>query len=78
MRSARTALDRVVWCEVLLDPRGPDMNSEDFALWITTVAAVGSLALQVRDAWPEKRGDEPGDGSGAPGGEPLAPEDGQG
>lgn len=53
------------------------MNSEDVALWITTVAAVGSLALQVRDAWPGKRGDDPGDDSGAPGGEPLAPEDGQ-
>lgn len=53
------------------------MDSEALALWATAVAAVGSLALQVKDAWPEKH-DDSSDGTEAPDGEPLAPEEDQG
>lgn len=53
------------------------MSSEDYALWITTVAAVGSLALQVRDAWPKRDVDDLSDTGGAPDGEPHAPEESQ-
>ncbi len=53
------------------------MDSETLATWATALAAVGSLALEVKDAWPKKDEDS-SDGTEAPDEEPLAPEEDQG